>query len=269
MRNPADQLEQLLAPVFDAAEVKNAPVIATGLPAGPGAASGQIYLNAERAVDAAARGEKVLLVRVETSPEDLRGMIAAEGILTARGGVSSHAGIRTRAARLDDVAAIEELITRSVRVLSAGYYDDAQIGSALRFLFGVDTQLIDDGTYHVIEQDGVLAAVGGWSRRRTLFGGDRWKQGVDDALDPSREPARIRAFFVHPAFARRGLGRSLFAACERDASAAGFRRLTLMATLPGEPLYRALGFAADERVELELPDGVRVPLVRMSRPIQD
>ncbi len=96
MRNPADQLEQLLAPVFDPAEVAKAPVIATGLPAGPGAASGQIYLNAERAVVAADRGEKVLLVRVETSPEDLRGMIAAEGILTARGGVSSHAALVAR-----------------------------------------------------------------------------------------------------------------------------------------------------------------------------
>jgi pyruvate,orthophosphate dikinase len=96
LRNPADQLEQLLAPVFDLTDVKNAPVIATGLPAGPGAASGRIYLNAERAVDAAGRGEKVLLVRVETSPEDLRGMIAAEGILTARGGVSSHAALVAR-----------------------------------------------------------------------------------------------------------------------------------------------------------------------------
>ncbi len=96
LRNPADQLEQLLAPVFDAAEVKKAAVIATGLPAGPGAATGKIYLNAERAVLAAERGERVLLVRVETSPEDLRGMIAAEGILTARGGVSSHAALVAR-----------------------------------------------------------------------------------------------------------------------------------------------------------------------------
>jgi len=96
MRNPADQLEQLLAPVFDESEVKKATVIATGLPAGPGAASGKIYLNAERAVAAADKGEKVLLVRVETSPEDLRGMIAAEGILTARGGVSSHAALVAR-----------------------------------------------------------------------------------------------------------------------------------------------------------------------------
>jgi pyruvate,orthophosphate dikinase len=96
MRNPADQLDQLLAPVFDAAEVENAAPIASGLPAGPGAASGRIYLNADRAVAAADKGEKVLLVRVETSPEDLRGMIAAEGILTARGGVSSHAALVAR-----------------------------------------------------------------------------------------------------------------------------------------------------------------------------
>src|SRR6202020_2255176 len=96
LRNPADQLDQLLAPVFDLSEVKKAKVIATGLPAGPGAATGKIYFNADRAVQAAEKGEKVLLVRVETSPEDLRGMIAAEGILTARGGVSSHAALVAR-----------------------------------------------------------------------------------------------------------------------------------------------------------------------------
>src|ERR1039457_290788 len=96
LRNPADQLDQLLAPIFDLAEVKKATAIATGLPAGPGAASGKIYLNADRAVIAAEKGEKVLLVRIETSPEDLRGMIAAEGILTARGGVSSHAALVAR-----------------------------------------------------------------------------------------------------------------------------------------------------------------------------
>src|SRR5271155_3539812 len=96
LRNPADQLEQLLAPIFDLAEVKKATAIATGLPAGPGAATGKIYFNADRAAHAAEKGEKVLLVRVETSPEDLRGMIAAEGILTARGGVSSHAALVAR-----------------------------------------------------------------------------------------------------------------------------------------------------------------------------
>jgi pyruvate,orthophosphate dikinase len=96
MRNPADQLDQLLAPIFDLNEVKNAKALATGLPAGPGAASGKIYLNADRAAAAEAKGEKVLLVRNETSPEDLRGMIAAEGILTAKGGVSSHAALVAR-----------------------------------------------------------------------------------------------------------------------------------------------------------------------------
>ena len=174
---------------------------------------------------------------------------------------------RVRAARHDDVPGIERLIERSVRELSLPYYDAAQINSALRFMFGVDSQLIDDGTYHVIEIDAALAAAGGWSRRRTLFGGDQWKHGADEPLDPARESARIRAFFVDPSWSRRGLGRALFDSCIGAARTAGFRRLELMATLPGEPLYRALGFAADERIELALPDGVRVPLVRMSRPI--
>lgn len=175
---------------------------------------------------------------------------------------------RVRVATRDDVPIIERLIERSVRELSVPYYDGTQIDSALRYMFGVDSQLVDDGTYHVIEVDGVLAAAGGWSRRRTLFGGDQWKHGADEPLDPAREPARIRAFFVDPSWSRRGFGRALFDACVRDARAAGFRRLELMATLPGEPLYRSLGFTADERVELGLPDGVRVPLVRMSRPIE-
>jgi GNAT superfamily N-acetyltransferase len=175
--------------------------------------------------------------------------------------------VRVRAARRDDIPRIERLIERSVRELSVSYYDAAQIESALRFMFGVDSQLVDDGTYHVVEAEGVLAAAGGWSRRRTLFGGDQWKDGADEPLDPSREPARIRAFFVDPSWSRRGLGRSLFDACLRDARAAAFHRLELMATLPGEPLYRALGFSADERIELALPDGACVPLVRMSRSI--
>jgi predicted N-acetyltransferase YhbS len=173
-----------------------------------------------------------------------------------------------RVAQRDDISAVERLIERSVRELSASYYDAAQIESALRFMFGVDSQLVGDATYHVIEADGAIVAAGGWSRRRTLFGGDQWKHGADELLDPAREAARVRAFFVDPAWSRRGLGRSLFDVCLRDARAAGFRRLELMATLPGEPLYRALGFSADEHVELSLPDGVRVPLVRMSRSIE-
>jgi N-acetylglutamate synthase-like GNAT family acetyltransferase len=174
---------------------------------------------------------------------------------------------RVRNAERSDIPAIERLIERSVRELSVSYYDAAQIESALEFMFGVDSQLVEDGTYHVIEADGELVAAGGWSRRRTLFGGDQWKHGADEPLDPTREPARIRAFFVDPSWSRRGLGRALFDVCLRDAKAAGFRHLELMATMPGEPLYRALEFIADERIELALPDGVRVPLVKMSRPI--
>jgi GNAT superfamily N-acetyltransferase len=172
-----------------------------------------------------------------------------------------------RAARRDDVPAIEQLIERSVRELSADWYAPEQIESALRFMFGVDTQLVDDGTYYVVQRDGVPVAAGGWSQRRTLFGGDRWKRVEDARLDPEREPARIRAFFVDPAWARHGLGRMLFERALREARLAQFSRMELMATLPGEPLYRALGFGSDERIEFELPDGVKVPLVRMSRDI--
>jgi len=174
---------------------------------------------------------------------------------------------RLRLARRSDVPTLERLIERSVEQLGAGWYSAEQIASALRFMFGVDTQLIDDATYHVVHHDERIVAAGGWSRRRTLFGGDQWKHEADLPLDPTTEAARIRAFFVDPGFARRGLGRALFDRCVADARAAGFTRLELMATLPGEPLYRALGFADEERIELPLPDGVRVPLVRMSRAI--
>src|SRR5687768_2100107 len=166
-----------------------------------------------------------------------------------------------------DVSALHPLIDASVRSLSAGYYTAPQVESALRFLFGPDTQLIADGTYYVIESGGALAAAGGWSRRHTLYGGDQAKGAEDPLLDPATDAARIRAFFVHPAWARRGLARRLFAECLTSASAAGFRRLELVATLPGEPLYAALGFAAAERYSLTLPDGVELPVVRMTRPV--
>jgi len=172
-----------------------------------------------------------------------------------------------RQARRDDVGALQRLIERSVRLLGPAWYTPEQIASALRYMFGVDTQLIDDGTYYVAEHGTQVVAAGGWSRRRTLFGGDQWKQGADAPLDPATEPARIRAFFVDPGSTRRGLGSLLFDRCLTDARGAGFRRLELMATLPGEPLYVALGFTPDERIELLLPDGVRLPLVRMSRTI--
>ena len=161
-----------------------------------------------------------------------------------------------RLAAVDDIPAISALIDASVRGLSDGYYDGEQVAASLRHLFGVDTQLIRDGSYFVIEEDGALVASGGWSARRTLYGGDQFKAAADPLLDPATEPARIRAFFVHPAFARRGLGRMLFSRCAGAAFAAGFRRFELVATRPGEPLYRALGFTALEPVIARLPDGV-------------
>ena len=178
--------------------------------------------------------------------------------------------ISLRPAIPGDLPALQALIPRSVRALSRDCYTERQVESAIRHVFGVDTQLIADGTYFVAEADGEVAGCGGWSRRRTLYGGDRSKaanqeQGADDLLDPAREPARIRAFFVHPNWGRRGIGTLLLAACLRAAREAGFVRLELMATLPGEALYRAAGFAVIERVAPVLPDGVTVPFVRMGR----
>lgn len=174
---------------------------------------------------------------------------------------------RLRAATAADVPALSALIDASVRGLSAAHYTPAQIESALRHVFGVDTQLVRDGTYYLVEADGSPVACGGWSRRRTLYGGDQHKSVDDPPLDPSTEPARIRAFFVHPAWARRGLGRLLFGACHAAARDAGFRALELMATLPGQPLYATLGFTAIEPVAETMPDGVQLPLVRMRRAI--
>ena len=133
----------------------------------------------------------------------------------------------------------------------------------LRYVFGVDTQLIDDQTYFLIESDDQIVACGGWSKRATLFGGDQAKTGADPLLDPRAEPARIRAFFVDPRMARRGLGCQLMDACIAAAKAAGFGALELVSTLPGEPLYLASGFTPTQRFELNLPGGVRVPLTRM------
>lgn len=172
-----------------------------------------------------------------------------------------------RHAQHADIAALQELIALSGRELSVGYYSSSQADAITRYVFGVDTQLIDDQTYFVIECDNRIVACGGWSKRRTLFGGDKTKIGPDPLLDPAADSARIRAFFVDPAMARRGLGRKLMDACVAAARSAGFHSLELAATLPGEPLYLASGFAVLERFELDLPGGIRVPLVRMGMAI--
>lgn len=165
-----------------------------------------------------------------------------------------------------DVPAIGGLIAQSFRGLSAGYYTAAQVESALHHVLGPDTQLIADQTYYVAETGaGELVAAGGWGKRKTLHGGDHAKDVDSTPLDPATDAARIRAFFVHPAWARRGLGRMLFGRCAADAAAAGFRSLELTATLPGEPLYLALGFVPVGRHEEVLPDGQALEVVRMTR----
>jgi GNAT superfamily N-acetyltransferase len=168
-----------------------------------------------------------------------------------------------------DLPVLQTLIATSVRSLSTGFYTPAQIEAAITEVFGVDTQLIADRTYYVIIDCGEPVAAGGWSARRTLYGGDQMKGAEDPRLDPSTEPARIRAFFVHPARARRGLAKRLYEECARAAYATGFRRFELMATLPGEPLYAALGFSAVERIAVPLAAGVELPLVRMARRIEN
>lgn len=173
--------------------------------------------------------------------------------------------VEIRVAVAADVPSLTELIARSARLLSRGFYTEAETESAIRHVFGVDSTLVADRTYFVAELDGLIAGCGGWSRRRTLYGGDQRPIGEHDLLDPGKEPARIRAFFVDPAAAGRGVGRRLFDECAHAASAAGFRSLELMATLPGVPFYSALGFKAVERVTDRLPDEVPIRFVRMRR----
>jgi GNAT superfamily N-acetyltransferase len=165
----------------------------------------------------------------------------------------------------NDIPALEELIPLSVRILHAAYYSSAQMEGAIGPVFGVDRQLIRDGTYFVVEHDHKIAGCGGWSRRKTLFGGDRGRAGEDEQLDPKRDSARIRAFFVHPSWARRGIGRSILATCERAAIEAGFQKAELVATLAGEPLYAAFGYTVAERYESPMTGGLSLPVVRMTK----
>jgi GNAT superfamily N-acetyltransferase len=173
--------------------------------------------------------------------------------------------VRLRVAERRDIPRLAALIEASARALSAGFYTPRQIDAAVRYVFGVDSALIADRTYFLVEDGAILAGCGGWSRRRTLYGGDQRPVGAPEFLDPQTDAARIRAFFVAPSHARRGIGRRLLEACETAARAAGFTRLELMATLPGVPLYAACGFVEAERVIDVLPDGTAIEFVRMAR----
>jgi GNAT superfamily N-acetyltransferase len=165
-----------------------------------------------------------------------------------------------------DIPALAELIPLSVRELQTEHYSPEQIDVAIKTsVFGVDRQLIRDGTYFVAESDQQIVGCGGWSRRRSKYGGDGHRTEPNTELDPHHDPARIRAFFVHPHWARRGIGRSIMVACEEAIVAAGFRTVEIVATLSGEPLYVAFGYSVVERFAIPMTTGLGLPVVRMTK----
>jgi GNAT superfamily N-acetyltransferase len=196
---------------------------------------------------------------------------------------------RIRQAVTADIPALRALIDASVRGLQAADYTPAQIESALATVYGVDTQLIADGTYFVAEvapaaavssqavalgapesigqeRTTAIAGCGGWSKRKTLYGADHCAGREDDLLDPRNDAAKIRAFFIHPDWARRGIGSMILDACETAARTAGFTRLEMGATLTGVPFYKARGYVAVEQLEVPLENGATMPIVRMGKP---
>lgn len=174
-----------------------------------------------------------------------------------------------RKATLADRDEITRLIADSARRLSRNEYSDKQIESAIEAIFGVDTDLIHDGTYFVAEQDGTLIGCGGWSRRNKLYGGDQSSNRDTAYIDPENQPAKIRAFFVHPDHARKGVARALLSVCEREATEYGFGALELLATLPGIKFYEACGYARKGYFDLELADGVKLGFVPMRKEFKD
>lgn len=172
-----------------------------------------------------------------------------------------------RKATSADVPALNRLIDASVRGLQAADYTAAQIDLALRTVYGVDTQLIADGTYFVVEADSAIAGCGGWSRRKTLYGGDQFHGRQDSLLDPRTDAAKIRAFFIHPQWARRGIATMILNASEEAAIVEGFERLEMGATLTGVPFYAARGYATRERLSVALPGGESMPIIRMEKTV--
>ncbi len=197
----------------------------------------------------------------------------------------SRAHIRIRKALAGEIPALRELIVASVRTLQAEDYTPAQMEGALETVFGVDSQLIADGTYFVAEAkslnerseteksseaknpvaEWVLAGCGGWSKRKTLYGSDHWTGREDALLDPARDAAKIRAFFIHPAWARRGIGSRILEACEIAASSAGFTSYEMGATLTGAKLFGVKGYFAVEKIEVPLKNGLSLPVIRMAK----
>ena len=176
--------------------------------------------------------------------------------------------ISIRVATMEDIPALQELIPESARGLSQGYYTSQQIESAIKYIFGVDTQLIADKTYYIAEAEGQVVGCGGWSKRKTLYGGDQMKAEQDPLLDPKEDAGRIRAFFILPNWARRGIGRRIIEACEEAAKADGFTRMELGATLPGEPLYAAMGYEVTDRFDIPMGDGTTLPCAHMKKELR-
>lgn len=168
---------------------------------------------------------------------------------------------------MKDRSEIEALVARSARGLGARDYTPQQIEEALRGAFGVDSQLVEDGTYFVVEADGRIVGAGGWSRRRTLFGSDSHAERDPTELDPRTDAAKIRAFFVDPAHARRGVGKTILEHCEAQARSCGFSRFELMATLTGIPLYAAYGYVAGSPVRHPLGGGLTMDFVPMRKQV--
>ena len=199
--------------------------------------------------------------------------------MDAAGGKGFREGmsIRIRAATYDEVPVLRELIEASVRQLQAHDYTEKQREAALRTVFGVDSQLIADGTYLVADASAIvsgsgdahakpaIAGCGGWSKRKTLFGGDQWSAREDSLLDPARDAAKILAFFVHPAWARQGLGTLILDACENAARAAGLTRFEMGATLTGVKLFSVKGYIPIKRLDVPLDDGEVLPIVQMEK----
>ena len=167
-----------------------------------------------------------------------------------------------------DIPSLEKLIPESVRGLSAAHYSQTQIDGAIDFVVGVDRQLIRDETYYVVEANGEIIACGGWSKRQTLFGSDHHTARDDSVLDPATQPARIRAVFVRPDFARRGVARAIIDRCEHAIRTAGFKRIELRSTLPGVPFYTACGYTSHEDFEAKLPNDLSLPVVRMAKDLE-
>ena len=168
-----------------------------------------------------------------------------------------------RLAVLSEISTLNKLIEQSARALSQDDYSSEEIEGAISYVFGVDTELVEDKTYYVIEERGVILACGGWSKRKTLFGGNQFIARESGLLDPKIDAAKIRAFFVNPDYARRGLGKTLLRYCEQQAVAHGFSSIEMMATLPGVKLYQACGYLSVGEEVHNLPNGVPLRFLRM------